>query len=69
MPFSEDVPLEDREDCQAGVAAERERILKIADGIGLAARRLRSGYGHMHPGINNYAQCFEHESDRLREGK
>lgn len=58
----------DNSDSAVGTAvlAERARYAKIADGILVAAGRLRRGYGELHPGIENFAQSFERAAREIK---
>ena len=51
------------------VLDERTRCAKIADGISVAAGRLRRGYSNLYPGIEEYAISFEREAERIRSGR
>ena len=45
------------------------RHAEIADGILVAAGRLRRGYGHLHPGIESFVEAFERAARQIRSGE
>lgn len=61
--LTDDTSVEDR--IHNAVLQERNRVEKIAEGIAVAAGRLRRGYGRLNPGIENFVESFEHAAREL----